>query len=566
MAHKSQVAEFVGSGYDVFGEYASPESLKGRIFDIKYAERYTRSIPHRELNGCVLEGNSRMEYQNNLALRVAGTAEYPMFPVSVEAGFGLKRSNLDFKENGFMTVNFCKKLEISKLEPRDKEKKYMHAAAWKDLMRANPDVVIDRYGGYVVGGVVSGGRWTINALSNTLHHQSAKNLQAEFKAAAESFMKGELRAGLERKLEEEEAYLEYRVKVVGGDIKHSSLDEINQWKDSVTERTAQVTDFTTLIPIWDFVSDKDRKQQLKEAFERHAEKQTKQFPFGNKLPSILQKTYTTRQIPCSRSRGLGSRKPLALYYIPDDSEWKYVGHSGNDHSVLALREMRSGYGILKKPSGWEKVWSCQKYFPSKKHYSCWMPVAPAGYVALGVFCRFGIRGTKRDTPPSDEETKNFVVVHKSYVEKCDIKTEVWSSKGSGARSKLVLGKLKHHALWPCNNRESQCYTLSTLPCHEEQQEDVDGAHVDILDRHMDQLCSTKTHRLDQHADENTISGHMDQEYAFNGHSYQYIIATTYTDQEHAADHGCYFNPCMTQICCLYVLIHHYDRAFCMFST
>ena len=94
MAHEQQVAEFIGSGYDVFGKYADTQYLKKHIFDTQFSEQYTRTIPDVRIDHYTIEGSSRRQYQQNLAIRVAASADFPLFPASVEAGFRLERSKL----------------------------------------------------------------------------------------------------------------------------------------------------------------------------------------------------------------------------------------------------------------------------------------------------------------------------------------------------------------------------------------------------------------------------------------------------------------------------------------
>ena len=454
MTHEQQVVQFIGSGYDVFGKYADAQYLKKHLFDTQFAEQYTRTIPDVRIDHYTIDGQNRRQYQESLSIRVAATADYPLFPASVEAGFQLDRSKLDLAENRFMSVNLYKKLEINKLEvSQDKLSEYMLKDAQNDLNLADPDQVIQQYGGYVVGGIVSGGRWTINLLYNGLQHESATKLEVQLKAVAGSFVTGELSAEFEGKLEEEESHLEHHFHVVGGSTDYG-LDKMDDWKKSVTVSTAQVTDFTEtggLIPIWDFVSDEDRKRQLKAAYEKHAQEQSKLCPHECELPSVLKTIYITPPLPSSTSEGLGANDILKLYNKPDDQEWCYVGHSGNDNKVLCLRETEAGYGILKTPTKWNLLWQHDEGFFSKTYHTCWIPEAPPGYVALGMFCRFGAKD--RD-PPSDEEVKNIVVVHKSYTEKHDLNgTEIWTSDGSGADYTVTLGKLRHHSLWPIKNTD-----------------------------------------------------------------------------------------------------------------
>ena len=315
-----------------------------------------------------------------------------------------------------MSVNLYKKLEINKLEvSQDKLSEYMLKDAQNDLNQADPDEVIQQYGGYVVGGIVSGGRWAINLLYNGLQHESATMLEVKLKAVAGSFIKGGLSTEFESKLSED-SHLEHHFHVVGGSTDYG-LDEIDEWKKSVTAATAQVTDFTEtggLIPIWDFVSDEDRKRQLKAAYEKYAcTRAVEGAPFRTTIRSSNH-VYVSPPLPSSTSKGLDANEVLKLYDKPDGQAWCYVGHSGNDNKVLCLRETEAGYGILKKPTQWNLVWDHNCGFFSKTYYTCWIPEAPPGYIALGMFCRFGAKDLE---PPSAEEVKSIVIVHESYTEK-----------------------------------------------------------------------------------------------------------------------------------------------------
>ena len=142
--------------------------------------------------------------------------------------------------------------------------------------------------------------------------------------------------------------MEHHFHSVGGSTDYG-LDKIDEWK-------TQVTDFTEtggLIPIWDFVSDEDRKRQLKAAYEKHAQKQLNELPSDRELRSVLATMYVSPPLPSSTSEGLGAYKILQLNDMPDDEVWCYVGHSGFvsgcDNKVLCLRETEAGYGILKTP-------------------------------------------------------------------------------------------------------------------------------------------------------------------------------------------------------------------------
>ena len=98
-----------------------------------------------------------------------------------------------------------------------------------------------------------------------------------------------------------------------------------------------------------------------------------------------------------------------------------------------------------------------------------MPVGPPGFVALGVYCRFGVHG---QGPPNEEEADGLVVVHHFLIESCDfVNTSIWSDAGSGATHNLTLGQLPHMALWPSHTDDPEAgilpakYTLKSEYIH-----------------------------------------------------------------------------------------------------
>ena len=167
----------------MFGKYADPQYLKKHLFDPQFAKQYTRTIPDLRIHHYTIKGSSWSEYEKKLAVRVAASADFPLFPASVEAEFELERTKLEIAENRFMSVNLSNNLEINKLEvSQGKLSEYMLKGAQSDLDVADADEVMQQYGGYVVGGIVSGGRWTINLLYNGLQQKSATKLEAKLKA------------------------------------------------------------------------------------------------------------------------------------------------------------------------------------------------------------------------------------------------------------------------------------------------------------------------------------------------------------------------------------------------
>ena len=123
-----------------------------------------------------------------------------------------------------------------------------------------------------------------------------------------------------------------------------------------------------------------------------------------------------------------------------------------------MKEVSKQYGALCEPVSWQPLWNDRGSL-NLKNYSCWLPVGPPGFVALGVFCRFGV---PNQNPPTKDEAEGVVVVHNSLVEPCEFEsTEVWKDAGSRAWNSLTLGRLPHMALWPSHTTDSRAGILPT---------------------------------------------------------------------------------------------------------
>ena len=54
--------------------------MKKHLFDPQFAKQYTRTIPDLRIHHYTIKGSSWSEYETNLAVRVAASADFPLFP------------------------------------------------------------------------------------------------------------------------------------------------------------------------------------------------------------------------------------------------------------------------------------------------------------------------------------------------------------------------------------------------------------------------------------------------------------------------------------------------------
>ena len=213
-------------------------------------------------------------------------------------------------------------------------------------------------------------------------------------------------------------------------------------------------DFTPdgLVPIWDLFP--EHADKLKKGFhDLYTQKCELKIPKKNLVECSIVEGYKY-----GSDAGSHAHRDLNLYRL-DAKTHKYVGVDGNCNKILVIRERSDKYGAVRKPDGWHEVWT-DKGGKSDRDYSCWLPKAPPGFVALGIYCRFGV---DNHNPPTEEEAKGIVVVSESLVQMtCLEDRDVWSDAGTGADYDLTLGRLPHKALWPARTTDPHAGQLPSM--------------------------------------------------------------------------------------------------------
>lgn len=141
----------------------------------------------------------------------------------------------------------------------------------------------------------------------------------------------------------------------------------------------------------------------------------------------------TRDLPAYITGGWANKVTVAQP-VPKDG-WFWVGQcaQGNGQPpyerMLLVKPLKPE--AVKPPKDFEKVWDNNS--PTSTGYaSCWRPIPPQGYVALGSFMRFG---AKHYDKPAGKEVEGLVCVHESLVAAAEIGKFLWNDKGS-----LAMGK------------------------------------------------------------------------------------------------------------------------------
>ena len=440
---------FLGSGYDVCGEYADGVSIKKRLFDLsKVPEKDIRHIPNTSADYFSVHGTSYKEFQQSLAEKAGLSGSYELFSASVTSSFS--STDLTIAESGFVSVKLFMRYETLKMQAKSKE--YMYPEVLDDFKKLDGKSLIEQYGAAVVTGLDIGGQWSDNFTVSKLFENATSDVAASMEAAYSSFVHGSASSNIATAIKNKSSIASRRVNVVGGDPRYAPA-QLEDWQASVKASPAFMN-FTSdgLVWIWEFFP--EYKEKLQEGLKAYI----KDHEINITQKSLI-KCEVVDGYQYATDADSGAHGSIALYKPATSGSTKYIGVNGNSNSTLIVKELSANYGALREVNQWHPVWN-DRGSGNHHDYNCWLPVAPSGdYVALGVFCRFRVGN---QGPPSDAEAEGFVVVHKSLVKETDFETtKVWSDAGSGADHSLTLGRLPHHVLWPYSTTDPHAGVLPT---------------------------------------------------------------------------------------------------------
>ena len=439
---------YLGCGYDVCGEYADSVSIKKRLFDLsKVLKQDIQHIPNTRADYFSIHGTSYEKYQQSLAVKAGLSGEYGLFSASVKSSFS--STDLTISESGYVSIKLFQRYSTFKLQATAQD--YMYPQVVEDFKNMTGEKLIEQYGGAVVMGLDVGGQWSDNFTVSKLYEHATSDVAVSMEAAYGSFISGSGSSKISTAAEKKSSIASRRVNVIGGDPKYAP-GHLDEWQASVRANPAFMN-FTSdgLVWIWEFFP--EHKDKLKSGLEAYIKAQAVKVDQKN-----LIQCQTVDGYQYASDRGSGADRNLALYKPATSDTYKYIGVNGNDNRVMIVKELSANYGALREPDGWHLVWNDRGSWNSK-NYSCWMPIAPPNYVALGVYCRFGV---ENQDPPNRDEAKGFVVVHKSLVKTQTITEDnVWSDAGTWASYDLKLGRLPHGALWPSHTRDPEAGILPT---------------------------------------------------------------------------------------------------------
>ena len=278
--------QFLGRGYDVFGNYADPLALKAEVldFDSMKAARLIEQTKLETSDFRTIEGVTANEYMSELSERAGVSGSYAGFSGSVEVNFS--ESHYRYSEYSFATVQTLIKKHSARITLDTTVatlKGYLTDNATQALNDPTvaPEDVFDVYGTHVLRGIIIGGRLDYNVSANMSQVSSAKSIGV----FAEAGYDGAFSASVSSETvstEEMSSFNSTRkksLKVYGGSSEYGQyiINEDEQgyepWIESIGDNPV-FCDFDAsapVVPIWEFCATTERADELEAGYPAYAE-------------------------------------------------------------------------------------------------------------------------------------------------------------------------------------------------------------------------------------------------------------------------------------------------------
>jgi len=291
----------IGAGYNVFGKYADPESVRPQIFDF-------HSLPTREktISGetykipQIMEvqifdrsyyekfsGKTINEFHTNLNVKAklsyeAGVKKVEYFKGEIEGSF--TSDTISNSEYEFVTINANTLrwyLEIS----ADTEAliPLIKSHIKTKLESGNIDELFTTVGTHFLVQIQVGGRLRVASSVKKSHKAWKTDIEAAATGEYEDVTqtaKGTVSAALKSDIAMFKENAHYKIEAIGGDsaLVIDSKDSYQKWAATI-QANPRFMDFVTysvgptpsLVPIWDLIEDPTRKNQVKRAFAKYAD-------------------------------------------------------------------------------------------------------------------------------------------------------------------------------------------------------------------------------------------------------------------------------------------------------
>ncbi|MGW5437818.1 MAC/perforin domain-containing protein [Nocardia asteroides] len=303
--------EFIGCGYNVFGEYANPSAVVGDIFDFTKTKSFTEyaykpgatpwSVPNPvvvkpvgETSYKTRSGETILDYSREWKTDTGLDGDFLFFKGEVEATVSRRER---FKaENTFTSVQFNQPLYSMRLDvtlPEARDLLLPDFAKRLDSVESEgeTDALFDTFGTHVVTGIVMGGAIDQISVTDKQKIDASVTVGKAAKAALDFIIKigADTSHSATNDVKEFLKNSTYVHRGVGGDpnlrgILVGNRGKFEEWVASIPRNPAPIdflpgTAWRSLVPVWKLAKTGARQAKLKKAYERYALRKSAQTDF-----------------------------------------------------------------------------------------------------------------------------------------------------------------------------------------------------------------------------------------------------------------------------------------------
>lgn len=441
--------ESLGCGYDATEYYASPRSSRNRIFELgpkdteirapnnkSYAKPANLEVELGDLTAgefqCI-KGQSAEEYRSSMTSRAGVSASYGLFSVDVKRSY--KEEQLASFNRDFVSVYHRFDAWVLSL-PNYRALRMNEQAKREINTDLSPDDVIRDYGTHVLMRAIFGGRAEYNCLVDKSKYTSSVEVTEAAKAAYAGTLNISTSFEQETKnaAEQFKSSSSYNFRTRGGNFDTKfNPESYEQWMDSFSNHPVMV-DFggrNSLVPIYELASERNRKNELKAAYEKYIQESQNMIP--DNFPAIeVRKVSQGAWTLVATDQGSHSKTNVGIWkpLIDGNSEWRWIGHASDPHQMVIIKSLVPG--ATAAPMGFRRMWT-DAGSGNGSGYSLWNIIPPPGYKALGGIAKFRVGRSDYDTPSGDLVDK-LVCVHESLCTEGRVGNFIWNDHGTKADS------------------------------------------------------------------------------------------------------------------------------------
>ena len=275
----------LGYGYDIFGYYANPSSVRGaEIFSeskikaaqLKTSDKLTSEVSLKKASESSRTGTSVTEFSRKFKIDAGISGSYLGFSGEVKSSFGENYQENGEDEYAQFSYKYIEKRINLTLAVIDGYEEFLSDAAYKaingtkNLYQGEKGIkrLIDNYGTHVVVSGYLGGRVDYSMLIHRSQISDDYEINAYLKASYSGFfsVSAEVDTKYSESYKKNQSHCEISINAVGGNIRVSKKEDLDQWHKNVVDGAWVLMDFdeNSLIPIWELCEDETRANTIKE--------------------------------------------------------------------------------------------------------------------------------------------------------------------------------------------------------------------------------------------------------------------------------------------------------------